>query len=106
MMYNPYRGEDGQVVCWQEDLPENDPDFSVVARLTAEDHQAEVDCFRRVLAACRRHRVKILFNVGCWSPQTWFRKHPEAASRLPDDRLQFDEIFLAPAPLDLHALLP
>ena len=94
MLYNPYRSEDGRPTPWQEDLPPNHPDFPAVARLTDADRASEAETFQRVLAACQWHRLKILFNVGCWSPQTWFRDHPDAVSRLPDGSPQFDAIFL------------
>jgi len=37
--------------------------------------------------------LKTMFNVGCWTPQKWFRENPNAISRLPDNRPQYDRIF-------------
>lgn len=94
LVYNPYRSEDGRPTPWQEDLPAEHPDYPAVARLTDKDRSDEAEVFQRVLAACRRQGLKVLFNVGCWTPQTWFRSHAEAISRLPDGSPQYDSIFL------------
>jgi hypothetical protein len=92
-LYNPYRSEDGQPTPWQDDIPLHDPDFASVAAPTPAGRDAEARMFRNVLAACRKHDLKFMFNVGCWTPQKWFRENPEAISRLPDGSPQYDAVF-------------
>ncbi len=93
LIYHPYRSEDGRPTPWQEDIPLNDPDFAGVPPPGPDARDAEARTFQRILAACQKHRLKTMFNVGCWTPQKWFRQHPDAVSKLPDNTVQYDEIF-------------
>jgi hypothetical protein len=93
LIYHPYRSEDGGATPWQEHIPLNDPDFASAPPVRPGDREAEERTFRNILAACRKHRMKVMFDVGCWAPQKWYRENPEAASKLPDDTPQYDRIF-------------
>ena len=93
LLYMPYRSEDGRPTPWQEDIPLNDPDFASVLPPGPGAGNAEAETFRRILAACQKHGLKTMFNVGCWTPQKWFRETPDAISKLPDNSPQYDRIF-------------
>ena len=93
LIYHPYRSEDGRPTPWQEHIPLNDPDFASVPKPGPEARNAEAQTFQRILAACQKHGLKTMFNVGCWTPQKWFRENPNAISKLPDNSPQYDWIF-------------
>ncbi|MCL5742765.1 MAG: beta-galactosidase, partial [Acidobacteria bacterium] len=93
LLYMPYRSEDGQPTPWQEDIPLNDPDFASVPPPGPEAAGDEAETFRRILAACRKHGLKTMFNVGCWTPQKWLRENSDAISKFPGDSPQYDRIF-------------
>jgi len=94
LLYHPYRSEDGRPTPWQDNIPLNDPDFAPVQPPGQGAREAEERTFRQILAACEKHGLKTMFNVGCWSPQKWFRENPDAISKLPDGSPQYDRIFL------------
>jgi hypothetical protein len=93
LIYHPYRSEDSRATPWQENIPLNDPDFASAPPPVPADREAEAQTFQHILAACRNNRLKVMFNVGCWSPQKWFRENPNAISKLPDGSPQYDEVF-------------
>jgi hypothetical protein len=93
VLYNPYRSEDGQPTPWQEDIPFDDPDFASAAAPMLAERDAEARMFRNILAACRKHGMKFMFNVGCWTPQKWFHENMGAVSCLPDGSPQYDTFF-------------
>jgi hypothetical protein len=94
LIYHPYRSEDGRPTPWQDHIPLNDPDFASVPPPGPDAGKAEERTFQRILAACQKYGLKTMFNVGCWSPQKWFRENPAAISKLPDGSPQHDRIFL------------
>lgn len=93
VMSHPYRSPQG-AVPWEADLTPDDADFPRAARAGDAERRREEACFARVLASMRRHHLKAIFNAGVWVPQSWYRAHPDAVSRFPDQSPQFDKNFL------------
>lgn len=88
-MANYYRSEDGSGVSWKEDLPFDDPQYHNY-QTTDKDRKKIDEEFIHFIKSAQKHDLKIVFNVGTWMPQTWFRKHPDAISRLPDGEPLYD----------------
>ncbi len=92
VMPQPYRSPEG-AVPWVADLTPEEDDFERALRAGKVEQLQEEACFAQVIAALRRNRLKAVFNAGVWLPQTWYRAHPEAISRLPDQTVQYDKNF-------------
>jgi|GEM_PF-5598932 len=88
-LFNPYRSPEGAVAC-EEDLTPEEPDFDRALKVGPAERQRDEALFTRILASLRKHRLKVIHNAGVWTPQTWFRAHPESISRFPDQAPQYD----------------